>query len=247
MRDKQLWQRVQAFQLDDDTSTFPFSHRLARDNRWSIDYANRVILEYKKFIYLCCVGYGEITPSDAVDQAWHLHLTYTKSYWIDLCKNTLLREVHHNPTKGGTIEREKYSDCYNKTFSSYAKEFDEQPPKDIWLDNRTRFSQINYQRINISQFWLIQKPSLNYYGLSVILASLLLIGLFIQSDNSVPWFALFICFVFFILIVKNIRNGGKGGRGKRGGGGGSFWGCSGGDSGCGGHGCSGCGGCGGGD
>ncbi|GAA4338966.1 hypothetical protein GCM10023149_49350 [Mucilaginibacter gynuensis] len=95
-----LWQKIQSFQLDQPDADFSFSARLARENGWTAAYTHRVINEYKKFIFLCCVSEQGVTPSDPVDQAWHLHLTVTRSYWIDLCRDTLGSEIHHNPTKG---------------------------------------------------------------------------------------------------------------------------------------------------
>lgn len=253
MKDPELWQKIDAFKLDKENSEFTFSNRLTRDNKWNYEFSCRVINEYKRFMYLCCVGYGEITPSDSVDQAWHLHLTYTKSYWIQLCKQTLNRQIHHNPTKGGNIEREKYSSCYDAIFDAYFAEFGSKPPKDIWPDNKKRFSNINFKRINVSEYWLIKKPGLPY-SIVLIPASLLIAGLFIQSENSIPWFSFILCFIFLLIIIRTIRGGRKGGK-KRGGDSnngcsfwGGFWGCSSDHSGCSSHGCSsGCGGCGGGD
>ena len=69
MKNLELWSKLEAFKLDDSTSEFNFSQRLARDNNWTIEFSNSVVMEYKKFLYLCCVDYGEVTPSDAVDQA----------------------------------------------------------------------------------------------------------------------------------------------------------------------------------
>jgi len=257
MRNSKLWQSIDNFQLDDKNSEFTFTQRLARDNRWSVEFSRRVISEYKKFIYLCCVGYGEITPSDAVDQAWHLHLTYTKSYWIDLCRDTLGKQIHHNPTAGGVQEKEKYSGCYDSILTVYEKEFSEKAPGDIWPTNEERFGNIDYKRINLSEFWLVKKPNFN----RSTLALLLLPGLgmlFIRSDNPVPWGSLFLVVIFIILIARTVKGGGK--KGKRRGGSdsgcsfwGGFWGCSSDDghSGCSSHGCSsgcsGCSGCGGGD
>lgn len=79
MKDTALWKRIQTFALDVPHIKFPFSKRLARDNHWSHEFALAAIDEYKRFIYLCCISAEPITPSDAVDQVWHLHLTYTKS------------------------------------------------------------------------------------------------------------------------------------------------------------------------
>src|SRR5687767_6908346 len=107
-----LWDRIRHFQLDDPSIAFPFSKRLARENGWSFDYTLRVIEEYRKFLFLCCVSEKGVTPSDPVDQAWHLHLTYTRSYWVDLCRNTLQKEIHHHPTKGGPAEAQKFDGLY---------------------------------------------------------------------------------------------------------------------------------------
>ncbi|MEE1898493.1 hypothetical protein V1389_09110 [Flavobacterium rakeshii] len=96
---KELWDKISNFRLDDPDASFTFSARLARENGWTKEYTNSVIEEYRKFIFVCCVSKSSVTPSDPVNQVWHLHLTYTKSYWIDFCKNTLQREIHHKPTK----------------------------------------------------------------------------------------------------------------------------------------------------
>lgn len=251
MKKPELWQKINEFEFDNTNSEFNFSSRLARDNNWTIAYSLRVLLEYKRYLYLCCADYGPITPSDAVDQAWHLHLTYTKSYWKDLCQNTLEKEIHHNPTKGGKKEREKYKNCYDATFTAYEAEFGTTPPQDIWPNNNSRFSQINFKRINLSGYWLIKKPVYNPSYLIIPIA-IFTIVLFIQSENSVPWVSLIFCFLLFLFIVRAAR---KSRRGKRGGGSngtdtgglwGGFWGCSSDDSGCSNDGCSsGCSGCGG--
>ena len=81
LRDPSLWNRLQACHPDDVEADFPFSARLARDNGWSKSFAGRVVVEYLRFAYLSRLGEGIVTPSDEVDQAWHLHLTYTRHYW----------------------------------------------------------------------------------------------------------------------------------------------------------------------
>jgi hypothetical protein len=156
-----LWQKILDFQLDDPNVAFKFSERLARENGWNIHYALRVIAEYKKFIFLCCVSDKGVTPSDAVDQAWHLHLTFTQSYWIDLCRDRLNREIHHNPTLGGPDEAIKYDDFYTDTNYLYHQFFDELPPADIWPENTTRFIDVDFERVNKRCNWIIRKPRTN--------------------------------------------------------------------------------------
>lgn len=252
MREPSLWKKIEAFELDKNDSQFTFSQRLARDNRWTHDFAKQVIIEYKKFIYLCCTGYGEITPSDAVDQAWHLHLTYTKSYWVNLCRNTLGMMVHHNPTAGGEAEKRRYSNDYNLVRKAYLEEFGYEPPHDIWPSNKDRFSAINYKRINLSDYWLIKKPGIGQRS-TILFPLSLIVMLFIQSDDSFPWVLMFFAAILFLFVARAIKGEKRGKRRRRGDSSDTstwwddFWGCSGDShSGCSSHGCSGCGGCGGG-
>jgi len=57
----------------------PFEARLARENGWCRAYTQRVIVEYKRFVYLAMTAGHVVTPSEEVDHAWHMHLTYTRS------------------------------------------------------------------------------------------------------------------------------------------------------------------------
>jgi len=127
-----LWIKIQNFPLDEPGATVNFSQKLAQQQNWSPAFTKRVIEEYRKFILLCCVSEKGASPSKAVDEAWHLHLTYTKSYWINFCKNTLGKEIHHHPSKGGADEDHKHEDWYNETLQLYQKIFGLAPPTDIW-------------------------------------------------------------------------------------------------------------------
>ena len=127
-----LWHEIQAFSIDDPHSSFKFSDRLARENGWTLAYTQRVINEYKRFVYLAMTAGHPVTPSVAVDQAWHLHLTYTQSYWELFCGEVLKRPLHHGPTKGGQKENEKFHDWYTHTLASYQEAFGRPAPADIW-------------------------------------------------------------------------------------------------------------------
>ncbi len=151
-----LWDKIQNFEFDDPESSFTFSDRLARENDWTIAYALEAILEYKKFIFLICISNKAQTPSDQVDQVWHLHLLYTESYWIDFCKSTLGRDIHHGPTKGAE-EKPKFKDFYAETLSFYGTVFNEKPPQNIWPDSAIRFGNIHFSRVNRHQNWVIPK------------------------------------------------------------------------------------------
>ena len=249
--EKQLWERINNFTIDDENAAFTFSARLARENGWSSKYTFEVIEEYKKLIFLCCVSPTPVTPSDSIDHAWHLHLTYTRSYWIDFCRNTLGREIHHNPTKGGASEKEKFSNCYDTSHKLYLEKFGSEPPEAIWQDGKTRFTEINFQRVNLHRYWLIKKPNVNFKALMLQMLALLLGCLFLQAVGEGVVVIFLIVGLVTVFIYNNKDNNGKGG--SESGCNNSYTASCGSDSdtshsGCSSHGdsgCSGCGGCGG--
>jgi len=138
--DQNLWRRLEAYRIGPPDASLTFAVRLARENRWPIEYAERAIDEYKRFCYLAKTAGHEVTPSDAVDQVWHLHLTYSRDYWQAFCPDVLQAELHHGPTAGGQVERTRYYDQYAATLNSYEKAFGEPPPKEIWRDANRRFN-----------------------------------------------------------------------------------------------------------
>lgn len=155
-QEKKLWELIQKFELDDPSSSFMFSDRLARENDWKVAYALRAIQEYKKFMFLLCIAPHSLTPSDQIDQVWHLHLLYTQSYWIDFCKDTLGREIHHGPTRGRE-ERGTFTNQYQACLDLYADKFGQEPPKDIWPAEEDRFTSIHFSRVNRDTHWVIPK------------------------------------------------------------------------------------------
>ena len=142
------WNRLLALDFDAADAALPFSARLARDNGWSPAFAARAVEEYRKFCFLAAHAGHPVTPSDEVDQVWHLHLTYSRHYWDALCRDTLEQPLHHEPTQGGSAENRKFHDWYDKTLESYRCHFGE-PPKDLWPAARERFHEGNdFVRIN---------------------------------------------------------------------------------------------------
>jgi len=135
-----LWQALSAYEVGPADADFSFAQRLARENGWTPAKAARVFEEYRRFLFLAATAGHSVTPSDAVDQAWHLHLTYTRDYWERLCPEVLGQPLHHGPTKGGRAEGERFFEQYARTLRSYEAAFGP-APADIWPDA--------WQRLNI--------------------------------------------------------------------------------------------------
>lgn len=242
----ELWTKLAGFHIGSGDELLTFEKRLARENGWTPGYSRRVIEEYKRFVFLCCEAGHPCTPSDQVDQAWHLHLTYTHSYWEELCQKVLQRPLHHHPTRGGRKEGAKFDDWYSRTLASYERLFGQKAPADIWPPAAERFGIDPYaQRVNLKRHWVISKERVTR---ALLLASALLVSLTIAGcvDDGGEWLWVAIPFFLWSLLLRSaIKKGHKksgddptwvGDDGGDGGGG---------DGGCGGGGCGGCGGCGG--
>jgi hypothetical protein len=138
--DAALWQRLADHHIGPAGAALSFAARLARENRWDAVYTARVINEYRRFCYLAMTAGHEVTPSDAVDQAWHLHLTYSRDYWQVFCPQVLGADLHHGPTAGGPVERTRFYHQYAATLAAYQEAFGTAPPADIWPGARRRFA-----------------------------------------------------------------------------------------------------------
>ncbi|MEZ5476117.1 MAG: hypothetical protein R3E95_01025 [Thiolinea sp.] len=152
-----LWRQLEAFRFDRTPDPdLSFQQRLAEENGWTEQQAAQAIEEYRRFLYLAEVAGHPVTPSDQVDQVWHLHLLYTRSYWQDLCGEVLGHVLHHSPTLGGQAEREKFADWYQQTLDSYALHFGRPAPDALWPPVTMRFSPFQrFRRIDVQRFWIV--------------------------------------------------------------------------------------------
>lgn len=186
---QELWDRIRDFNLDDPQASTRFSDKLASQQGWTPRYTARVIEEYKRFMLLCCISPKGASPSHDVDEVWHLHLTYTANYWKAFCRDTLGKEIHHHPSKGGTAEKHRHDDWYADTLRLYEDVFNEEPPPDIWprparreTNLSTLVDSVNTSRRNI------------YWPLLVMLVPFIIpffLGVFTPFQLTGPQFMIF--------------------------------------------------------
>ncbi len=223
-----LWLKLQVFTFDHEDA-LTFTQRLARENNWSAEFAQRVVDEYRRFLFLALRAGHPVTPSDEVDQAWHLHLVYTRSYWQELCQDILGRPLHHGPTRGGTAEDDRFERQYAETKVSYARWFGREPPADIWPPSKVRFApQVRFARVNVAAYWMLPKPRVRRLAAACFLALLSLTTLaacatkleHISFGNVLP-------LLFLLLVIGLAIRAARRGGGKSGDGGGCSTGCGG--------------------
>lgn len=157
----ELYRRVKSFRFDADGTSHSFAQRLAEENGWPAPYTARVIEEYRRFAYLAAAAGHPVSPSDAIDQAWHLHLVYTRSYWDEFCGKVLRTALHHEPSRGGRSERAKLDDWYGRTLESYRRFFGEDPPADIWPSLGSKAMPVpSYRRVDVARNWVLPRKRL---------------------------------------------------------------------------------------
>ena len=180
-----LWQKIETAPLIDADEDWLFQRKLAVQNGWTREFTERCVREYRKFLFLACASGHPISPSDAVDQVWHLHLTYTQAYWKVFCPEILGKPLHHSPSKGGREESQKFADWYQQTMNSYRAFFGEEP-SDIWPSAKDKVAEDHalHRRVNARRFWIIPKPAwLLVFGRSVSALALLLIAVGCSSGG----------------------------------------------------------------
>lgn len=159
--DHPVWIALSRHTFGPNDAALSFARRLARENGWSTGHTARVIEEYRRFAFLAVVAPHPVTPSDAVDQAWHLHLTYTRDYWDIFCPQVLRRPLHHGPTAGGSAEQARYFAQYADTLKSYETVFGESPPVDLWPKAARRLNDDpRARRVHPREGMVIRKPVL---------------------------------------------------------------------------------------
>lgn len=196
--DDPVWHALSAMRIEPDGASLGFTRRLARENGWSRRHAEAVMEEYRRFLYLAATGTDAVTPSDQVDQAWHLHLAYTRHYWEELCARIIGRPLHHGPTAGGSREGRKYRSLYAATLERYRQTFGTEPPSDIWPPSDLRFG-VRYQWVDRSQHYLLPRRHVSVAGMTggaVLLAACTVLAAETATAPGATGFARFWDIVF---------------------------------------------------
>ncbi|HEY0610637.1 MAG TPA: hypothetical protein VGD35_13300, partial [Chitinophaga sp.] len=186
-----------------------------------------------------------------------------RSYWTDLCRDIIGKEIQHNPTKGGQQEASKYLDFYEQTLALYQSKFGIVPPEDIWPNGKARFSDIDFVRVNKRTNWVVPKPEPDHKWFAIKLFIVFVLTMVCFKEASAGWkpftIAVGIIAIVGMLLFRfgqepddprkrasdsagGCSSGCSSGDGHGHGHGDGDSGCSSGCSGCSGSGCSGCGG-----
>ncbi len=198
--DNTLWTKIAAFDFDNPMSEYGFSTRLATENFWTIDFTQKAIAEYKKFMYLAGTSDLMVSPSEIIDIVWHQHLIFTQSY-SDFC-NIIGKNIQHIPSTHNKQDFEKFKQAKQRTKKLYIDTFGEQP-QEIW-----EFSDM-YEALHLpkSQFKIRTFIIFGILSFITLLAPLyfLLKPIYARIDN--PYFIQgYIALIFLSFIGLNLYN-----------------------------------------
>ncbi|MEZ5443246.1 MAG: TIGR04222 domain-containing membrane protein [Lysobacterales bacterium] len=153
-----LWGRLQAHPLERPEQGLDLVRRVAREQGWTLPEARAAVEEYRRFCLLACLSETPVTPSEDVDQVWHLHLTYSRDYWERWCGQALQRPLHHDPTPGGQAAGQTYVQQYAQTLALYERCFGP-PPRRWWPASHRRFARPERWRwVDRQRYWLLPRP-----------------------------------------------------------------------------------------
>ncbi|MGF3026614.1 TIGR04222 domain-containing membrane protein [Methylobacterium aquaticum] len=169
-----LWARIRAHPFETPGQALDFTRRLARDRGWSLAFARAAVAAYRRFCFLACLGGDPVTPSEEVDEVWHLHLTYSRDYWDVWCADVLRRPLHHDPTAGGPQEQARYARQYAATLARHEAYFGPPDPA-LWPGTAERFGgRLRYRIVDTRRAFVIPRPRLGGRALAALIAGTIL-------------------------------------------------------------------------
>lgn len=183
MRDAELWARLERHDLPPGKTErlgrpIPkLQEALETNLDWAPDYAEQVVTEYLRFLYLSRVSRTQATPSEIIDTIWHLHMQDSAAY-LDFC-HAIFGEIHHHEPCIGDEEMPRYERQYAATLALYTNEFGQAPPPDIWIHRTEEEQRRDARRLRFA------RPVGIVAGLLVAFLIFQLIP-FITGDGSTP-------------------------------------------------------------
>lgn len=144
-----LWQQLKAFNPGGELHDL-FMEKLQQQNNWSESFCRGAVEEYRRFLYLATISTEPVTPSKIIDEVWHLHLTFNRSYNLDLCRAILGWELYHEPAVVTAESQMAAQYCF--TLALYQQEFLASPDSRFWLDqDQPKATQLDNKKTKITR------------------------------------------------------------------------------------------------
>jgi hypothetical protein len=124
-----LWLKLNLMNAEGLTAFAPLAAAMQRQLGYSSEAAEKIIEEYRRFLFLAMRAGHQVIPPGIVNDVWLMHIERVQDYW-----ETLGGMISERPVaKGlGAADVASMTDAWKATLASYERIFGTKPPMDIW-------------------------------------------------------------------------------------------------------------------
>ena len=193
------WQRLRAY-FD---ARPQFVDRLIDKLGWPSEFASAALLEYQRYCWLATRSDEPLSPSEIVDQVWHLHLQHTRDYWDVFCAQVLGCPLHHEPGEPTPEARKRHWLQYAETLARYERAFGV-PPEAFWpvLGQGPRYRWVDVSGPTRSRS--IQPRNMLVSSLAALIAMLLPLAAFALPLGVLDWSGADFLRLFLLLFFASV-------------------------------------------
>lgn len=250
-RADEIRRRLDQVEIDLQDRCRRFARRLARENGWSVAFAERVFSEYERFLLIAADAPYSAHPPPLVARVWRAHGRIEPSWGGPAGRRFRGLSPPPLPRSLGVREERRRRARYAQTRKDYVRLCGAEPPEDVWPLRGAAREDVR----DATRDWrdLARRPRVWIYAVVVVLCVGFGLWADVGLDRYVDLFAAIAGLAGLVYAVirglQGIDPSGPprhgGGFGGDGGGfcGGTLGGCAGGAGGCGAGGCGGAAGC----
>jgi hypothetical protein len=124
-----LWLKLNLMNAQGLQAFAPLMQMMEKQMGTNSETAQRVIEEYRKFLFLAMRAGHQVIPPGVINDVWMMHLQNAQNYW-----ETLGQMITERPMAQGVDAKSfaSMADSWSATLQSYERIFGTKPPMDIW-------------------------------------------------------------------------------------------------------------------
>lgn len=144
-----LWLKLNMMNADGLKAFAPLMDAMQKQWGQNAEMAQRVIEEYRKFLFLAMRAGHQVIPPGPVNDAWMTHLQTAQNFWENLGQMITERPMSQG---ADASQFASMADAWKATLESYEKIFGMKPPMDIWgqgptADNPWQQAMTNWRKM----------------------------------------------------------------------------------------------------
>ena len=124
-----LWLKLNLMNAQGMQAFAPLMKMMEQQMGGNSEMAQRVIEEYRKFLFLAMRAGHQVIPPGVINDVWMMHLQNAQNYWENLGQMIAEKPVAKGLDAKGFANA---ADAWTATLQSYEQIFGTKPPMDIW-------------------------------------------------------------------------------------------------------------------